>query len=103
VLTDVIAVDMLVDNLSVDADGVVWGVGKDSSSFTSISHNYHAHIGFPRIMELMEHFINSDIKSAVTALRVSINTGRSAFFGEKYTVSKVGLLIYALPAHAHNQ
>jgi arylesterase / paraoxonase len=28
VLTDVIAMSMFVDNLSVDAEGVVWGAGK---------------------------------------------------------------------------
>jgi hypothetical protein len=46
-------------------------------------------LGIPRSLEFLKHFYNPTAASPVTGLRVSINTGRSSFFGEKYSVEKV--------------
>lgn len=63
---------MPIDNLSVDKNGAVWGAG------------------FPQLQDVAKrHFLNSTIPGASTALRIKLNTGRSAFFGEKYKVDKV--------------
>jgi hypothetical protein len=73
VLTDVIKLEagdknMPVDNIVADSNGVVWGAG------------------YPEIARSLAHFLDYRVPSAVSALRISINTGRSSFFGEKYTI-----------------
>lgn len=35
------------------------------------------------------HFRDPSIPAASSALRITLNTGRSAFFGEKYKIDKV--------------
>lgn len=62
---------MPIDNLSVDKHGAVWGAG------------------FPKAKELAAYFDNPATPAASSALRFTLNTGRSAFFGEKYKVDKV--------------
>jgi arylesterase/paraoxonase len=59
------------DNLSVDSDDGVW-----AAAVPLTSHRRR------------EHFTNPEIVSASTALRLTLNSSRSAFFGEKYKVTK---------------
>lgn len=46
-------------------------------------------VGQPKSLELLEHIKNPSRKAASSALRISINTGESSFFGTKYLVEKV--------------
>jgi hypothetical protein len=59
------------DNLSVDADGGLWAAGMPKTAD-----------------RVRQHFARPEIPSASTALWITLNTGRSAFFGEKYKVTK---------------
>lgn len=75
VLTDTIKLeagnkDMPIDNIVADANGVVWGAG------------------FPEIAKSTAHFLDYRVPSAVSVLRIAINTGRSSFFGEKYSIEQ---------------
>ncbi|KAF8664369.1 hypothetical protein AX16_000741 [Volvariella volvacea WC 439] len=71
ILTDVIETDRGMDNLSVDENGAIWA------------------LGFPRLLDIFRHISNSSSLVATSALRISANTGHSAYFGEKYVVDKV--------------
>jgi hypothetical protein len=59
------------DNLSVDSAGAVWAAAMPKS--------------FHRITK---HFFDPTIPSPSAALRITLNTGKSAFFGEKYKILK---------------
>lgn len=59
------------DNLAVDADGGLWATGMPKSA-----------------NRVREHFARPELPSPSTALWITLNTGRSAFFGEKYKVTK---------------
>lgn len=72
VLTEVIpTVDMSFDNLSVDKNGAVWAAS------------------FPKGLNLLRRFKDLTIDVPSGAVRVTLNTGQSAFYGEKYKVEKV--------------
>ncbi|KAI0305564.1 hypothetical protein B0F90DRAFT_1699080 [Multifurca ochricompacta] len=71
VLTDLIALDRLVDNLSIDEDGILWAAGISSSLRWFSAYN-----DFEKI-------------APSSALRVSKNVGDKAYFGEKLKVEKV--------------
>lgn len=88
-------IDMPVDNLSVDKDGAVWAAG-EIALFTPPTALAAEHVpvsripGFPKGLDLMrKHFPNPSLPAATTAIRITLNTGRSAFFGEKYKLEKV--------------
>jgi len=75
VLTDVIkleagAKDMPIDNMVADSNGVVWAAG------------------LSEISRMMGHFVDYRLPSAVSAIRISINTGRLSFLGEKYAIEQ---------------
>ncbi|KII92103.1 hypothetical protein PLICRDRAFT_36894 [Plicaturopsis crispa FD-325 SS-3] len=72
VVTDVIQLDRPIDNVSVDADGVVWLAGLSDA-----------------LCLLYKHFPDPTVRCPSSAIRVSINTGPSSFYGEKYKVEKV--------------
>jgi hypothetical protein len=42
-----------------------------------------------QLHRVLRHCANASIPSASTAFRMALNTGRSAFFGEKYALHKV--------------
>ncbi|KDQ53530.1 hypothetical protein JAAARDRAFT_61245 [Jaapia argillacea MUCL 33604] len=72
VVTDIIPTDRLMDNASVDEDGIVWAAG------------------FPDALQMVgEHFEDPTIPSPSSALAFSLNTGKDAYFGQKFKVEKV--------------
>jgi len=72
VLTDVIPTGRVVDNLSIDQDGMVWaGALSDAITFYT------------------KHFPNPSTPAASSALRISLNTGEAVFYGHKFKVEKV--------------
>jgi len=72
VLTDVIPTDRTLDNLSIDADGMVWAAG------------------FPNFLHTLKTSLRDPLLSTPSsALRVSLNTGSGVFYGLKYKVEKV--------------
>jgi len=72
VLTDVISTGRVVDNLSIDQDGMVWaGALSDAITFFT------------------KHMPNSSVPAASSALRISLNTGEAVFYGHKFKVEKV--------------
>ncbi|KAI0000399.1 hypothetical protein BJV77DRAFT_385940 [Russula vinacea] len=71
VLTDIIALDRPVDNLSIDTNGALWAAG------------------FPDGMAFISAYHNSEKVAPSSALRITKNSGNKAFFGEKLKVEKV--------------
>ncbi|TFK44268.1 serum paraoxonase/arylesterase [Crucibulum laeve] len=72
VLADFIKTDRGMDNLSIDSNGQIWAAA------------------FPNALLLVfKHFSDPSIPAPSSALRFSINTGKDAFYGEKYKVEKV--------------
>jgi len=71
VLTDEISTDRIIDNISVDNDGVVWVAG------------------FPKAFSFLKHSDDPTLLSPSSAFKFSINTGPAAFYGEKFKVEKV--------------
>ncbi|KAM6502126.1 hypothetical protein JOM56_002103 [Amanita muscaria] len=72
VLSEYIKTDRGIDNLAVDTNGAVWAAG------------------FTNALTLVnKHFEDPSVPCPSSALRISINTGPSAFYGEKYKVEKV--------------
>ncbi|KAF8629870.1 hypothetical protein AX15_003229 [Amanita polypyramis BW_CC] len=72
VLSEYIKTDRLLDNISIDTNGAIWAAG-----FTNA------------LTLAYQHFANPSIPSPSSALRVTINTGPNAFYGEKYQIDKV--------------
>ncbi|KAI0045285.1 serum paraoxonase/arylesterase [Auriscalpium vulgare] len=69
-ITDTIRTDRLIDNVSVDEDGAVWAAGLvDALSFVAAAAD------------------PSKITPS-SGLRITRNTGESAYFGDKYKVEK---------------
>ncbi|KAG5643602.1 hypothetical protein DXG03_000610 [Asterophora parasitica] len=74
VVAEVLPTDCGLDNASVDSDGVVWIAG------------------FPDAFTLLfKHFANPSIPAPSSALRLSINTGTSSFYGKKYKLDKFSM------------
>ncbi|KAI0063654.1 calcium-dependent phosphotriesterase [Artomyces pyxidatus] len=72
VTTDLIRLDRVLDNLSVDDDGVLWAAG------------------FPKVLPLISATHDPTNKICPSsALRITRNGGHGAFFGEKFDVKKV--------------
>jgi len=72
VLTDVIPTDRVLDNVSIDEDGMVWVAALSNL-----------------IKTFKDHFPNPQLPSPSSALRVSLNTGQAVFYGHKFKVEKV--------------
>ncbi|KAF7984213.1 hypothetical protein HWV62_16006 [Athelia sp. TMB] len=79
VVTDVIPVGYMIDNLSVDEAGHVWGGS------------------FPYLLALAAAMENSSHPVPSAALRITLNTGPGSYYGEKYKMERVfmddGLLV----------
>ncbi|RDB16671.1 Serum paraoxonase/arylesterase 2 [Hypsizygus marmoreus] len=71
VIVDAIKTDRGLDNISIDSAGVLWAAG------------------VVKVLTLMKHFANPSISAPSSALRISLNTGPSSFYGEKYKIEKV--------------
>ncbi|KAK2464159.1 hypothetical protein APHAL10511_003616 [Amanita phalloides] len=71
VLSEVIKTDRFLDNVAIDTNGAIWAAG--FTTFTTV----------------FKHFADPSIPSPSSALRITINTGPQAFYGEKYRVDKV--------------
>jgi len=71
VLTESIATDCALDNLSVDADGQVWAAA------------------IPKALMTLNHIAHPELTAPSVAYRLTINTGVNAFYGEKYKVETV--------------
>ncbi|KAF8198076.1 hypothetical protein BJ912DRAFT_56680 [Pholiota molesta] len=71
VVTDSIKIDYIIDNLSIDADGQLWAAA------------------VPKLWTAFQHMKSPSLPSPSLALRISINTGPNAFYGEKYKVEKM--------------
>ncbi|THH04497.1 hypothetical protein EW145_g5482 [Phellinidium pouzarii] len=72
VITDVIKLDRPVDNLSVDQSGAVWATGLPNANFLR-----------------NVHFSDPSIACPSSALRITLNDGKSQYFGEKFKVEKM--------------
>lgn len=87
VLTDVIALDRIVDNLSIDTNGALWAAGLSAFPWLAAYHD-------PKKV------------APSSVLRVTKNTGSQAFFGEKLKVEKAfeddGMQISAITSVAHD-
>jgi len=72
VVTDILKTDRPLDTLSIDEDGAIWAAG------------------LPKAQHLVDvHFQNPSIKSPSSAIRTSINTDQSRYYGEKYKIEKM--------------
>ncbi|KAJ3829430.1 hypothetical protein F5880DRAFT_430383 [Lentinula raphanica] len=71
-LTDVVPLGQLLDNISLDNEGSIWAAA------------------FPRAQDIIEHLTkNPKHRSPVAAFKISANLGPRSFYGEKYIVEKV--------------
>jgi len=88
VLTDIIALDRPVDNLSFDTNEALWGAG------------------FPHGFAFLSAYHNSEKVAPSSALRITRNIGNKAFFGEKLKVEKVfeddGTQVSAITSVVHD-
>lgn len=88
-------VDMPVDNLSVDKDGVIWAAGGYATVCSLMESAEWVRLipGLTKVTDLVyQHFSDPSIPAASTAIRITLNIGsRSAFFGEKYKIDHVCL------------
>ena len=64
-------IDRLLDNLSIDEDGALWGAG------------------VPSAFRWISAFKDPAKVAPSSALRITKNVGKNAFFGEKLKVEKV--------------
>jgi len=71
VTTDFIKTEYFLDNLSIDDDGQLLATA------------------VPRVLLAAKHMKTPSLNSPTLILRLSINTGPNAFYGEKYKVEKV--------------
>ncbi|EIN11802.1 serum paraoxonase/arylesterase [Punctularia strigosozonata HHB-11173 SS5] len=73
VVTDLIkpGADYPIDNLVVDENGYLWASGTVNC-----------------LQTVFKHFEDPSIIAPSSALRISLNTGRDAYFGEKYKIEK---------------
>ncbi|KAG6907905.1 hypothetical protein DXG01_006960 [Tephrocybe rancida] len=71
VVTDTVSTDRGLDNASIDSEGALWIAG------------------FPNAFTFFKHFANPSVPAPSSGLRITINTGPSSFYGEKYKVAKV--------------
>jgi len=62
----------LLDNLAVDTNGALWAAGL-TNALTLVNG----------------HFENPSTPAPSSALRITINTGPSSFYGEKYKIDKI--------------
>ncbi|KAI9572177.1 hypothetical protein HD554DRAFT_2015273 [Boletus coccyginus] len=75
--TEVIKTDRGLDNLAIDANGALWAAG-----------NWYE--GLPDTLGMVFRQINDpSVLVASSALRISVNRGLGAFYGEKYNIDKV--------------
>ncbi|EIW83168.1 calcium-dependent phosphotriesterase [Coniophora puteana RWD-64-598 SS2] len=72
VLTEVIKTGIAHDNLAIDGNGALWTAGLSDG------------LGF-----MLKQFKEPPAKIASSALRVTVNHGVGAFYGEKYKIDKV--------------
>ncbi|KAJ3785174.1 hypothetical protein GGU10DRAFT_428119 [Lentinula aff. detonsa] len=72
-LTDVVPIGQVLDNLSLDNEGNVWAAA------------------FPKARDIIKHLSkNPQHISPVAAFKISsVNVGRNSYYGEKYIVEKV--------------
>lgn len=67
------------DNVVIDQNGALWVAG------------------FPSPLAFVDHVLSGgSIPAPSTALRVTLNTGPSAFFGEKFKIDKVRRILSVL-------
>ncbi|OCH86369.1 calcium-dependent phosphotriesterase [Obba rivulosa] len=71
VLVDTITVGLAIDNLSMDSNGGLWAAT------------------FPKALWILARFEDLTQQSPSSAHRVTLNTDKSAYFGEKYKVERV--------------
>ncbi|EMD37606.1 hypothetical protein CERSUDRAFT_154342 [Gelatoporia subvermispora B] len=71
VLTDTITVGFAIDNLILDRDGALWAAT------------------FPKALQIVARFSDLTKQAPAGAHRVTMNTDRSAYFGEKYKVDRM--------------
>ncbi|KXN90880.1 Serum paraoxonase/arylesterase 2 [Leucoagaricus sp. SymC.cos] len=71
VITDYIKTEYPMDNLSIDSEGHVWAAA------------------FPKVLKIVgDHFKDPKVACPSTVLRLSVNTGPNAFYGDKYKIEK---------------
>lgn len=62
----------IMDNVDIDENGAVWAAS------------------FPKAVDYLYHVMSDGVlPSPSTALRFTLNTGRSAFFGERFKIDRV--------------
>jgi len=71
VLVDIISLDRIVDNLSLDTNGALWAAG------ISVTRRW------------ISAYHDQEKVAPSSALRIAMNTGEKAFFGEKLKAEKV--------------
>ncbi|KAI0256143.1 serum paraoxonase/arylesterase [Lactifluus subvellereus] len=88
VLTDAIALDRLVDNLSIDENGALWAAT------------------IPSALRFLSAYHDFEKVAPSSAFRITKNVGEKAFFGEKLKVEKVfeddGTQASAITSVAHD-
>ncbi|KAG7098598.1 hypothetical protein E1B28_000523 [Marasmius oreades] len=70
VLTDVISYETAIDNLSIDTDGVLWAAG------------------FPNALAMVNYIKHRSTTAPSVSWKLSINTGPSSFYGEKFKIER---------------
>ena len=90
VVVDEIPLDRPVDNLSVDRSGAVWAAGSQFVQLL-VSLRTKASTGLTKALHLVgEHFENpKEVNTPSSAFKITHNTDKNQYFGEKYKVEKV--------------
>ncbi|CAE6435371.1 unnamed protein product [Rhizoctonia solani] len=69
--TEVVQVGLPIDNLAASSDGSVIAAT------------------FPKLLDLMKAVLDTSLTAPSSAHRISLNTGRGSYYGEKYKVEKI--------------
>ena len=89
VVTDNFKVGRCLDNVSVDKDGTLYVACKFSFFLLRRFVVLTGFIAWPRGIDLPNHIQNPANPISASVHKVTINTDKSSFFGEKYKVEKV--------------
>ncbi|KAJ3505043.1 hypothetical protein NLJ89_g7625 [Agrocybe chaxingu] len=87
-LADWLCKEYTLNNLALDADGQLWAAGM--TTFSSLDQRIQGSTAAPQTLTACHHLEDPESKqSPSAALRISINTGPNAFYGEKFKVQKM--------------
>lgn len=81
--------EYFLDNLSIDNDGQLLAAGESRVTQLGRKKLTRRSTAVPRLLLAGKHMKDPSLTSPTLILRLSINTGPNAFYGEKYKVEKV--------------